>query len=799
MIKNYIKFTFRTLWKNKGYSVINILGLSVGLTSFLIILLYLNYELSYDRWDPGLENVFKVSLRDTEDDISPNTQAPLAALLRENVSQIETATKISTDVSFEMPLSVEEKVISQSGVISADSLFFSVFPYKIIDGDGVNPLQKPNAMVISEEIAIKLFGQESPIGKTVKVFNSFDREVTAVMEHPHGPTHLNIQIVYRSPYETDNYHWQNWSFYTYIKTKNHISSEEVESAIDRIYYTDRLMKEKNITYEEFRKSEIREKLFVDAVHDIHNFPKYGNSNMANISILLVLASLLLFAGAINFSNLSIASSLKRAKEVGVKKVLGSSQAGLFWQFMGEIAIQCVIALNISFLLLHIALPYFNREFHIPLHLFGPSFSWSLLIQVLLCLIAVTIISGLYPAVFLARYNTTKVLKGDYSRGKQGQALRNGLIVIQFSVATFFIIGIIIVTRQLNYMQQFDKGFSGEQVLRIQALMMKTREDNFEQVRNNLLSITGVQAVAKTTKVPGDQFSDTSTMNFKYKGNLHRLGSVKVSKDYFGTLDINLIDGRLFTDSHPDQHTRSAIINETAAKKLGLQYAGGAYITYPDCDSIPMEIVGIVKDFNVLGLEQQIQPTVFTIGNDACMFQSGGAILVKLTGGDIGKQISAIEQLWKSIEPGFGIRYAFLDENFQQLFANHVRLQRIVFFFGLTAVAIAVIGLFALTAFLTGRRIKEISIRKILGANTVDLNFLLGKDFMRLITISVLVAVPLGWWAADIWLQNFAYRISLNGWLFTLAATSVLIIAACTIFINVLKVSRTNSAKNLRDD
>lgn len=799
MLKNYIKFTFRTLWKNKGYAAINILGLSVGLTSFLVILLYLNYELSYDRWDPELEKVFKVSIRDADDNISPNTQAPLAALLRDNASQIESATKISTDVTFETPLSVEDKVISQSGTISADSLFFQVFPYKIIDGDPLTPLHKPNAMVISEAIATKLFGQENPIGKTIKVFNSFEREVTAVMERPQGPTHLNIQMVYRSPYETDNYHWGNWSYYTYVKTKSLISGEEVESAIDRIYYTDRLMKDKNMTYEAFRKSGGQEGLFVDAVHDIHNFPKYGNSNIAHISILLVLAILLLFAGAINFSNLSIAASLKRAKEVGVKKVLGSSQGRLFWQFMGEIAFQCLIALGIAILLLHMVLPYFNREFQISLRLFDAQFSWGIVTQVILCLIVVTLLSGLYPAAFLSRYNTTKVLKGDYSSGKKGAILRNGLIVIQFAVAAFFIIGIVIVDRQLHYMQRFDKGFSGEKVLRIQALMMKTREDNFEQVKNSLLSISGVQTVAKTTKVPGDQFSDTSTMNFKYRGELHRLGSVKVSKDYFETLDIKLIDGRLFTNSYSDQHTRAAIINETAAMKLGLQRAGGTYITYPDCDSIPMEIVGIVKDFNVLGLEQQIQPAVFTIGNDACIFQSGGAILVRLEGGDIGKQVTAIEQLWKSVEPGFGFRFSFLDENFQQLFSNHIRLQRIVTFFGFTAIAIAVMGLFALTAFLIGRRTKEISIRKILGANAIDLGLLLGKDFIRLIAVAVMATIPLGWWAADMWLQSFAYRITLSGWLFAAAVGSILIVAACTICINILKVSRTNIAENLRDE
>ncbi len=798
MIRNYFKTAWRNLWKNKTYSAINMLGLAVGLASFLVLLLYLNHELSYDRWHPELEKVYKVSLRG-EEDIHKTTQAPLATLLRDNASQIEAATSISTGSQYETPLSFGEHTITQTGIISADSLFFKVFPYQIVAGDALTPLNKPNAMVISEGMAANLFGQEDPIGKTVKVYNMHECEVTAVMVHPDGPTHLDIEVVYRSPYEKPNYHWGNYSYHTYVKTNDLIKDNDLEAVVDRLYYNDRLKESKGLSYEAFRQSGSQEGLFVDAVHDIHNFPKHGSSNMATVSILLVLASLLLFAGAINFSNLSIASSLRRAKEVGVKKVLGSSRAGLFWQFMGEIALQCLLALIIAMLLLNVALPYFNREFHVTLSFFGTGSAWNLIAQVVLCLLLVVALSGLYPSVFLSRYNTAKVLKGDYSSGKRGLTLRNGLIVVQFVVATFFIMGVVVVNRQLNYMQRYDKGFSGEQVVRIQPFMMDTREGRFEEVKHKMLQIPGVQSVSKTTRVPGDQSSDTSTMAFKYRGEAYRMGSVKVSRDYFETLGIQLVDGRFFTDSHTDQNTRSAIVNETAAKKLGLQYAGGAFIAYLDCDSIPMEVVGIVKDFNVLGLEQQIQPAVFTIGNEACVFQSGGAMLVKLAGDDIRKPVAAIEELWKTVEPGFNIRLSFMDDNFQQLFASHFRLQRIVAFFGFTAIAIAIMGLFALTAFLVGQRTKEISIRKVLGAGITDLGLLLGKDFIRLIALAVVIAIPLGWWSANEWLQHFAYRISLDGWMFAAAALGVLLVAALTVGIHTFKATRANVAENLRDE
>jgi len=799
MIKNYFKTTLRNLWKNKAYSSINILGLAIGLASFLVILLYLNHELSYDRWDPELEKVYKVSERG-EEDIFETTRAPLASLLRENATQVQSATSIMAGGSFELPLSVGDRQYYQGNTLSADSLFFRVFPYTFLQGDALTALDRPNAMVISDRVAAKLFGSEDPIGKTIRVFNSFDCEVTGILQTPDKPSHLAVDLVYRAPFEKSNFHWSNQSFQTYIKTKQPLPVAGIERIVDELYYNHRIKENEGLSYQAFRNAGHQAGLFVDAVQDLHNFPKHGDSNITTVSVLLVLATLLLLAGAINFSNLSIAASIRRAKEVGVKKVLGSSRARLFWQFMGEITFQCVIGLGLSMLLLSVMLPYFNREFGVELNFFQTGHIAPLLLQVLLSLLLITLLSGLYPAVFLSRYNTAKVLKGDYSRGTKGMALRNTLIVAQFVVAAFFIFGTVVVSRQLHYMQNRDTGFSGKQVLRIQPFMQKSRDDGFGAIRNTLLQIPGVQSVAKTTAVPGDAYMvDTSTIEFKYRGELHRMTSVKVSADYFKTMGIDLLAGRFFNDSHVDQHTRSAIVNETAAKRLGIQQASEAFITFPYCDSIPVQVVGIVRDFNVLGFEQQIQPAVYTIGNEACVFQSGGAILVKLAGDDLRKSVAAIEEAWKTIEPGFAIRHSFLDDNFQKLFASHLRLQRVVNFFGFTAIAIALMGLFALTAFLVGQRTKEISIRKVLGAGIADLGLLLGKDFMRLIAIAVLIAVPVGWWAANEWLQGFAYRISLNGWLFVSVAVGVLAVAALTVAVHTIKAAIANPVDSLREE
>jgi putative ABC transport system permease protein len=796
MIKNYFKTAWRNLAKNKAYSAINIIGLAIGLTSFIVILLYLNYELSYDTWNSSLKKVYKIS-EQTDKEILTETSAPLAEFLHLNMPDIEAATAIQPAGEFEYLLSVGDKKIYQKGGVTADSSFFKVFPYKMVKGSIATALDKPNAIVISQELSEKLFGNNNPIGKTIKLFGRFENEVTAVMQKPDKPSHLTVEFVYRSSFEKENKFWDNHSYNTYAKTKQSISVEELEDKVNRIFY-DKQLKKDDQSLDAFRKAGHTAGLFADPVPKLHNFPKHGSSNFTTVSVLLALAVLLLIAGAINFSNLSVAASIRRAKEVGVRKVLGSSRRQLLWQFMGEIALQCFISLFLAIFLVNAVLPYFNNEFNINLSFFQSKNVLSVTLQIALCLLIIVILSALYPSLFLSYFNATKVLKGDYSRGAKGMRFRNALIVAQFTVAAFFIIGTLVISRQMHFMRTKDKGFSGEQVMRLQA-SQKTRDKDFDMVRNTLLAISGVAYVSKTTTVPGDAFSDTGTISFKYSGEEYRMNSVKVSTDYFKTLNIDLVKGRLFDDSYRDQNTRTAIINEGAAKKLNLQNPLGAIINFPYCDSVPVQIVGVVKDFNVLGFENNVLPTVFTIGNKACRFQSGGALLIKVNSDHLNSSIAAIEQTWKKIEPDFPIRYSFLDENFQKLFASYLRLQKIINFFAAIAIFISVIGLFALTAFLTGQRAKEIGIRKVLGAGFNDLAALLSKDFIWLVLIAVTIAVPIGWWATDKWLQSFAYRISNDWWLFLIAALVIIAIAVITVGMQVIKAAIANPVKSLRTE
>lgn len=796
MFKHFFRISLRNLGRNRLYSFINITGLSVGLAGFIIVLLYLNYELSYDKWDPQLERVYKISQR-SDEEVYDQSAAPLARFLAQNVSDIETATRIQSAGSFEVPLTIGETTLFAKGSVEVDSLFFKVFPYKIVSGDKVNPIQKPNALVITPQLGKILFGDADPIGKTVKIFSSYENEVTAVMESAPGPSHMDVQFVWRRPYSASNTQWGNLSYSTYVLARQPLSTDKLDAAINPAFYNERL-KQENLSLEEFRKAGHLAGLFTDAVGNIHNFPKHGSSNFTTVVVLVVLAFLLLIAGAINFSNLSIAASIRRSKEVGIRKSLGAGRSRLVLHFLGETGIQCMIALIAALILVQVLLPSFNQSFGTDLSLMPTGQFGSILLQLLTCLVLIVLLSGLYPAIVLSLVNTTRVLKGEYNQGTKGRRFRNALIVVQFVVAGFFVLGSLVIARQIRYMKSYDKGFSTEQVVRVEA-RQSSRDAKFDNTRALLLEVPGVKMVSKTTEVPGDFYNDTSSISFRFNGEPHRIKSVKVSSDYFNTLNVKLKAGRWFDERYSDQHSGAVILNETAAKKLGGETVLGKKIAYGWCDSLPMQVVGIVNDFHVMGFESSVQPVAFSIGNNSCMHQSGGGLLLKVGGNDITGTIAGLETAWKKIEPGMPVRYTFLDDNFQKLMASHFRLQKIIGIFTIAAICISIMGLFALTAYFTSQRRKEIGIRKVLGASVSDIAALLGRDFVKLVLAGIIIAIPLGYWATNKWLQTFAYRISPGWQLFAIAGSLVLLIAIVTVSLQTVRAAKANPVDSLREE
>ena len=796
MIKNYIKVAWRNVIKNAMQSSVNIAGLAVGLASFIVILIYLNYELSYDKWDPSLKKVYRVSFKQN-DDVQGTTPAPLAYMLAHNHPNIEAATCIQPDDDYPVLMAAGDKKIFQDGIVTvADSSFFNVFPYQLAIGDINTALLAPDAIILSQEVSQKLFGNTNPMGKTIRMFDQVDCVVTGILKETATPTHFSAKVLMRDPWHKTNNFWQNYSFLTYIKLKHPVADRQLEASLNQVYFMDwmkRFGKPANT-----KRSDLRNTIFTDKVGNIHNFPKYGASNFKITLVLLVLAVFLLIASAINFSNLAIVRAITRAREVGIRKVLGSSRWNIIFQSLIEISIQCFISLILALIFVSLMLPYFSNNFNVPLSFFGNENTLSVCLQIAGSLLAIILVSGLYPALYLSNFQPATVLKGDYATGGKGVFFRNSLLVVQLTLSALFITGIVIINRQLNYMQHKDLGLNPSQVVRIEALQ-NTREGNFATVRNTLLAIPGVEYVSKTTSVPGSTNVDTSTAKFGFEGSKYRLNSVKISADFFKTVGIKLVEGRYFDDSHPEDLDNTAIINESAAKKMGAKYAIGKNIIFPYCDTLPYHIVGVVKDFNVQSLESAVIPTVYSISNKHCGYRSAGAILVKLKTDRVKSSLAAITAAWKKFEPNYPIRYSFLDQNFKNLYATYDRLNTIITFFSVISILIAVSGLFALTSFLAQLRVKEIGVRKVLGASVANITTLLSKDFVKLVILSIVIATPIAIWALSKWLNDFAYRISLQWWMFALSGVLVVIITLLTVGSQAMRSAMINPVKSLRSE
>lgn len=796
MLSQYIKTAWRNTQKSVLYSVVNMAGLSIGIAGFILMLVYFNYETSYDTWDPALKNVYKISLKQNNE-ILQTTPAPLASLLKDKFSRIEAATAIQPAGDYEVLIASNDKKLYQKGLVTADSLFFGVFPYQLSRGEISTVLNKPNAIVISETIAKNLFGNQDPIGKLIKVFNAFDCEVTGVMKKPNTPSTINAEMIMRDPYEKDNKFWQNYSFETYVKTSNGIKATEVEKEVDRIYYNERV-KTDSALFEQYKKAEHSTALFADQFSNLHNFPKHGSSGFQKTLILLVLAVFLLAAGSINFSNLALAKAITKAKDTGIRKVLGSVRSQVIAQSITEIALQCFISLVAAILIVILVFPWFSNNFELPADIINNKFLLSILWQISLAFFGIIVLAGLYPAIVISKYRASEVLKGKFSTGKDGVLFRNILLVVQLTISAFFIIGTVVVNRQINFMQHKDLGFTPSRVIRIEATQ-QLRDNKFEKVRNALLQVPGIEYVAKSTTVPGSSQVDTNTMSMRMEGKLARLSSVKVGIDYFKTLNIGLVAGRVFDYTRTEDPKYSAVINKAAAERFQLENPVGKKLNFPGCDSLPYTVVGVVNNFNVQGLESGIQPAVYTIDNNDCMFQSGGAILVKLKTDRVQQTLIAMENEWKKLDPDFPIRYSFLDQNYAKLLSDHTRIANIVLGFTIISIVISVIGLFALTSFLTQRRRKEVGIRKVLGGSVSGITTLLSKDFALLVLLAIVIATPIAWWMLNKWLENFAYKIDMSLWLFAFAIIATIIITVGTVCIQAAKAALSNPVKSLKSE
>ena len=809
MIRNYLKIALRNLRKYKFISFINLFGLTVGLACCLLILGYILHELSYDRYHSKADNIYRIerSWNDPKTGVtslSLGAVAPaIAPLLENDFEAIQKITRLLSNGT--TTLQYEEKKFNEKGVYFADENFSQVFDVEVTRGNPATALLDPYSIMLTEEIAQKYFGSEDPINKTIRLDSDYTFNVTAVFKAfpTHSHVHPQILLSFNTLKDPELYgeeslrtSWGNNSFYTYLLLPDQYDPKQLEAQFPA--FLDRHL---SADGEGSSKPSANNSLQLTALTDIHLHSQKDseleeNGDILRVYIFAAIALFILLIACINYMNLSTARSVLRAKEIGVRKVVGAGKGELVIQFLSESVLMATIAMLLAFGISWLAFPWLNKVSgqHLSIDIL---LSWKVLIPLLLVPFAVGIVSGLYPALFLSSFQPIRVLKGFSKVGRGGVAFRQVLVVAQFTISIMLIISTLVVYRQLQYLQTKSLGYERDHIITFSY--HPAVASSYEAFRTELLSNNDIKSVGRSTRIPTGRLLDGLEAQLSRGDSLAPASAdiryVLVDNQFLSTYGIGLSAGRMFSSSF-GADTSSFIINEAAASALGFTLAEdvlGKEFLY---GSRKGQLVGVVNDFHFESLHQPIKPTVF--------YQSTGSqqyrrVSVKVSGENMPATLGHLGKTWSTFVPDVPLEYTFLDEDFSRLYESEQRQGMVFTIFACIAIAIACLGLFGLSAFTIGQRVKEIGIRKVLGANTSGIVALISKDFLKLVLVAALIAFPLAWWVMHQWLEDFAYRIDIPLWAFIAAAFVAILVAFLTISYQAVKAAMANPVKNLRSE
>ena len=812
MLKNYLKVAWRSLLKGRIFSLINITGLASGLACFILIALYVADELSYDRFNEKASRIYRIN---SEILFGGNNlhlavcSDPMGAALKKDYPQVEEYVRFYNSNGYKM-LKKGNEYIRENNVANADSTLFNVFTLPSVAGDTKTALNEPNTVVITESSARKYFGTTDVLGKNIETDENKSTlyKITAVIKDiPHN-SHFNFDFIFSM--DNVQYQWGNFlshNFQTYIVLKAGTDYKAFEKNFMQVvdkYILPQAKQFMNInSMEEFAKAGNRLEYSLMPLTDIHlhsdRYPELGvNGNIQYVYIFSAVALFVLLLACINFMNLSTARSSNRAKEVGIRKVMGSERRSLIRQFLTESTLTAVISTAFAVVIAWICLSWFNN-------LSGKQLAISELVQpkYLFFLLALPFIVGImaggYPAFYLSSFKPISVLKGKINAGFKRSTLRNVLVIFQFTTSIILIVGTIIVYRQLNYIQTKKLGFSKDQVLVINGT--GALGNNSTAFKNEVAKLSGVTGSTFAGFLPvsnssrnDNTYSKEAVMDSKNGLNMQ---TWVIDYDYLKVMGMELLSGRNFSKDFGTDSS-AIIINESTAKVLGYDNPVGKklYTYFQDQFStrlISYDIIGVVKNFHYESLRQNIGPLCFRLGN------SSWVTAFKVKTSNIRELVSNVETKWKAMAPGMPFSYQFLDEAFDEMYRVEQRTGKLGLSLGIIAILIACLGLFGLASYTAEQRIKEIGVRKVLGASVGNIVSMLSKDFMKLVLISSVIAVPLSWWAMNKWLQDFAYRINVGWWIFITAGAIALIIALLTISLQTIKAAVANPVKSLRTE
>src|ERR1700743_1887440 len=797
MFRNYFKVALRNLWKNKSASFINILGLTIGLFSCLLIGLYIQHELSYDNFQQKGDRIARVIMEykfdgGTEFKKGNFTSARVAPIFKQTFPEIKDAVRIT---DYDRVVKYNDKQIDEKHFMYADPSFFNVFSFRLLQGKPDEVLKAKNQVVLTESTAKRYFANENPIGKVLKVGSDTTfYQVTGVMQD--CPSNSQIKFDFLASWsnlnkadEEKSYWDANYTTYFLLKSKDDIAP--LQAKITPFMQKEMAGKGATISFD------------LEPINTVHLYSPYEgfepNNSITYIYILEGVALLILIIACFTYVNLNTARSMERAREVGVRKVIGADKKQLFWQFIGESVLLCTISTILSFLAAIVLLPVFNdlTEKQLTIDAF---FSLQFIGGALLLILLVSLLAGTYPALILSNFQPVKVLKGAFKNTGSGQWVRKSLTIFQFVISVVLIVSTFIMQKQLRYIQNKRLGYDRDHVL---VLPMDSKMmDKIDLIKQEFKSNNNVLSVARCTNLPTNIVSGYNMRSATMPEN-QQIGVTAnvIDEDFINTIGLQIVAGTNFTQqdmrdvsySDESKNKHHFILNESGVIQFGWTppLVIGTKM-FMDA-SRPGYVKAVVRDFNFESLHTAIKPLVLFPEN------RGYALLLKLRGNDLQQTISFIDSKWKELVPYKPFEYHFLDEDFNSLYSSELRLGKVLTIFASIAIALACLGLLGLSSYSAKQRIKEIGIRKVLGASASSIATLLSVDFIKLVLIAICISVPIAWWMMNTWLQSFAYKTNMSWWVFVFAGGSAVFIALATIGFQAVKTALANPVKNLRSE
>ena len=804
MLKNYFTISIRNIRKRKFFASINILGMTAGITACLLIALYVIDEFSYDRFHANADRIYQVGLHNkfSERDMrTTSTCPPLADAMMSEIPEVESTLRFHR---WGKPVfRYGDKAFTEDKVVFTESNFFDFFSFRLISGNAKTALKDPNSVVLTEKTARKYFGDENPLEKLILMGEGeyqVPYKVTGVAADCPNNSHFSFNVLI-SAAGPDNYFkvnaWLNSGVFTYFLLRKNTSVADVEKKFESIvtkYVAPEVQQFLGNSLDQFRKSGGVYRYYTTKITDIHlrSTSQIDIEPGGSMMYIYVFGGIGIFIVAIactNFMNLSTAQSAGRAKEVGLRKTLGSLRSQMIGQFLAESILYSLVAVALAVVLCYFLLPTFNmlsgKELSV-INLLDIKF----ILGVGLMLLIVGLLAGSYPAFYLTSFSAVEVLKGKVTPGLKSKGIRSTLVVFQFAISIFLIIVTSVVYTQINFMQQLQMGMDKKNVLVIEAGQRLGK--NGEAFRNALVQQAGISKVSFTVnKFPG--VYSPGVMRSARSGGDHFVGIYRADFDFQDVLKFQMKDGRYFSKDFPSDST-AVVINEAAAKEFGFDKTEGQEILHsPNGTYVPAHVIGIMKDFNFESYRDKVRPLAifpypFSVGNLMVRYE-GNAKTV----------LDNATKLWKEYAGSEPFEYNFMDENFDKLFRSEERIGQVLSVFSGLAIFIACLGLFALAAFTAEQRTKEIGIRKVMGASVRSLSMTLTKEFIMLVFISFLPAATIGWWVSSQWLSGFAYRVDINLFIFLIAGVSAVAIAWLTVGYQSIKAARANPVDSLRHE